>query len=86
MISKELQEIQECMDKVINLFHNDDDYFGPVLIEEYLNEAQRLLTELQLKVFKHQYCVIPPKADVAKRRPINLSTIARWEKGAGLST
>lgn len=34
MTSKELQEIRECVDKVIDLFHGDDDYFGPVLIEE----------------------------------------------------
>jgi len=83
MTSKELQEIRECVDKVIDLFHGDDDYFGPVLIEEYLNDAQRLLSELQLKVFKHQYCAIPPKAGVVKRRPINLSTIARWEECHG---
>ena len=83
MTSKELQEIRECVDKVIDLFHGDDDYFGPVLIEEYLNDAQRLLSELQLKVFKHQRCEMPPKAGVVKRRPINLSTIARWEECHG---
>jgi len=82
-IPEELQIIRECVDKVIHLFYENDDYFGPVLIEEHLNVAQRLLTELQLKVFKHQYCAIPPKAGVVKRRPINLTRIARWEECHG---
>ena len=82
-IPETLQEIRECVNKVTNLFYENDDYFGPVLIEQYLNDAQRLLTILQLRYLSTNTAAIPPKAGVVKRRPINLTRIARWEECHG---